>query len=210
MSLSQDPVFNKLRSRYVCGYRDITGLSYAGKSGRHEVDGQAFLAKNGAGPHNIQLFIMAPDGTVLHCLPGYWDPRDLAEELALAEQIYRIHQRQDLSAEQKAALFRNRQLSHQHSPAMTARSHMEKFDMKFEARKRARSSDTFVRKGATPLGRDGRLDEGAFKTTDVLLHERMAKRPFVPYEQFDVATFSDYGRPKYDKKEDERRVRFRR
>jgi hypothetical protein len=29
----------------------------------------------------------------------------------------------------------------------------------------------------------------------------MAARPFVPYAQFDVARFTDYGRQKYDKKQ---------
>ena len=41
-----------------------------------------------------------------------------------------------------------------------------------------------------------------FKTTDQIVHERMAARPFVKYADFDVAAFSDYGRPKYDKKQD--------
>ena len=206
MSLSSDPVFSKLRSGYVCGYRDISDQKYAGRSGQHAPDGQAFLARNGAGPHNIQLFILAPDGTVLHCLPGYWDPRDLAEELVLAEQINLIYQRPDLSTAQKAALFRSRQLSHiqSHSAQMAGRSQMESFDMKFEARHRPRTSDTIK---SLRYGKDGRPTKDSFKTTDVILHERMARRPFVPYEQFDVATFSDYGRPKYDKKEDSRRVR---
>jgi hypothetical protein len=43
---------------------------------------------------------------------------------------------------------------------------------------------------------------GAMKTTDEIMHERMAMRPFVPYEQFDVAAYSNYGKPKYDKHED--------
>ena len=34
------------------------------------------------------------------------------------------------------------------------------------------------------------------------MHERMSLRPFIPYSQFDVATYVDYGRPKYDKNED--------
>ena len=39
------------------------------------------------------------------------------------------------------------------------------------------------------------------KTTDVIMHERMAQRPFVPYDKFDVAQYADYGKPFYDKHE---------
>ena len=57
MSLSSDPMFSVLKSQFVCGTRDITGQPWAGVSGEHELDGQAYLAYNGAGPHNIQLFL---------------------------------------------------------------------------------------------------------------------------------------------------------
>ena len=30
----------------------------------------------------------------------------------------------------------------------------------------------------------------------------MAQRPFVPYDEFDVAEFADYGKQRYDNKED--------
>jgi hypothetical protein len=36
---------------------------------------------------------------------------------------------------------------------------------------------------------------------DQVVHERMAKRPFVPYDQFDMEMFSDYGKLRYDKHE---------
>lgn len=208
MSLSSDPVLSKLRSQYVCGVRDITGEPWAGVSGTHATNGQAFLAKNGAGPHNLQLFILAPDGTVLHCLPGYWDARDLAGELDLAQQLYQVYRRTDLTVEEKAAIFRSRQLAHvqAHPGAMTARSRMESFDMKYEARKRPETSDTIT---TLRFGADGKPLPSSFKTTDVIVHERMAQRPFVKYEAFDVESFSDYGRPKYDKKEDSRAVKAR-
>lgn len=32
----------------------------------------------------------------------------------------------------------------------------------------------------------------------------MAQRPFIAYENFDVEQFSDYGKIRYDKKEDQR------
>jgi hypothetical protein len=45
---------------------------------------------------------------------------------------------------------------------------------------------------------------GAFKTTDQIMHDRMMQRPFVPYQQFDVVAYTDYGRPFYNKNEDQR------
>jgi hypothetical protein len=48
----------------------------------------------------------------------------------------------------------------------------------------------------------GKLPEDAdLKTVDQVVHERMAQRPFVTYEQFDVAEFPDYGKLRYDKHE---------
>jgi hypothetical protein len=40
-----------------------------------------------------------------------------------------------------------------------------------------------------------------FKTVDQVVHERMAQRPFVAHESFDVESFSDYGKMRYDKHE---------
>jgi hypothetical protein len=39
------------------------------------------------------------------------------------------------------------------------------------------------------------------KAVDQVVHERMARRPFVAYESFDVENFSDYGKMRYDKHE---------
>ena len=36
---------------------------------------------NGAGGHNVQIFVLSPDGVVLHALPGFWHPEDLVREL---------------------------------------------------------------------------------------------------------------------------------
>src|SRR6185436_3292777 len=40
--------------------------------------------------HNIQLFMLSADGTVLHCLPGYWETHDLASEIKLAEDLNKV------------------------------------------------------------------------------------------------------------------------
>ena len=152
----------------------------------------AAYTTNGAGPHNVQLFMLAADGTVLHCLPGFWETHDLAHEIRFAEELQKVWLDRSLSRAEKDAKFKQMNLNHieGHSQEMVARSQMQGFDKKFED-KRAAVSDCLV------PGKDGR---DHFKTTDRIIHERMAARPFVAYDQFDVAKFSDYGRPKYDKK----------
>jgi len=194
-------MFSELKTDFVCGYRDITGEPWAGKSDSHPLDGQAYIANNGAGAHNIQLFFLTPDGVVLHCLPGYWNSEDLAGEALLAQQLNQVWQNPSLSPEQKDKIFHDWQLRHvqEHSVAMKERSKLEGFDMKHEAHKKGAVSDVI---DAPLLITDPKMPpKEAFKTTDVIVHERMALRPFVKYADFDVAAFSDYGQQRYDKNE---------
>lgn len=209
MSLVNDPVFSKLQSQFVCGTRDITNEPYCGKSGQHAADGAAIKTTNGAGPHNLQLFVLAPDGTVMHCLPGYWSSEDLSHELELAQDLYQVWKNPQLSKPQKDQMFRQMQMAHlnEHSPLMVRRSRMQSFDQQFEAKHRPYQSDTIknpqmaIQFAGT---KDPRYARDAFKTTDQIMHERMSQRPFVAYEQFDVAAYSDYGKQRYDKNEDRR------
>ena len=206
MSLSNDPAFSRLKNRFVCGYHDITGSDYAGRSGIHPIGGNAIRTTNGAGPHNVQLFMLAPDGTVLHCLPGYWDPEDLVVEMDLAEELYTVWKDRSLTRAQKDVRFAELQMGHtaMHSFRMVRRSRMQGFDQKFEAR-RADTSDAVADPSMlVGLPRKGKMPQNAFKTTDVIVHERMSARPFRAYNDFDVAAYTDYGRPKYDKREDSR------
>jgi hypothetical protein len=211
VSLSQEPALSVLKNELVCGYRDISKESYAGFSGKHDPDGNAVATTNGAGPHNLQTFLLASDGTVLHCLPGYWNPKDLVQEIEFAARLDDLWRDNRYSVTQKKQMFSQMQLSHldEHSFQLTQRSRMQGFDMKHEAKNRPYTSDTILNpqlavqlasmeKGSKPPV--GAKD--AFKTTDRIMHERMSVRPFVPYSQFDVAAYVDYGRPKYDKNED--------
>ncbi|MDA0839504.1 MAG: hypothetical protein O3B01_26790 [Planctomycetota bacterium] len=213
MSLSVDPVFSLLKSDFICGVRNIADQPYCGTSGKHAVGNPAVKTTNGAGPHNIQLFVLASDGTVLHCLPGYWAPQDLAHELKFAEKLNKLWLDSSLAREEKDDLFKSTQLAHirEHSSSMANRSRMQGFDMKFELKKRPDTTDTVLREDSiqpvhrTHSQKPARAEAGSkpvFKTTDQVVHERMAERPFVSYQEFDVADFSDYGRPKYDKKPD--------
>ena len=211
MSLPEEPAFSELKTKFVCGTKDIENEPYCGKSGRHAPDGKAINTTNGAGPHNLQLFVLAPDGTVLHCLPGFWAAADLVQELQLGEQLYKVWKDPKLTRGQKNQMFSRMQMSHiaEHPPDMVRRSRMQGFDQKFEAKNRPYTSDT-VRNAQLAVQalqqNDNRLLNQAFKTTDQIAHERMAQRPFQPYKQFDVAAYTDYGKQRYEKNEDFRNM----
>lgn len=208
MSLSQEPALSVLKNELVCGYRDISKEKYAGFSGKHEVGGNAINTTNGAGPHNLQTFLLASDGTVLHCLPGYWAPQDLVREVQFAGRLYDVWNDPRLSVTQKDQLFRQMQIAHidEHPQSMVRRSRMQGFDMQYELQNRRHTSDTIANNNVVPVyyEKGMKAPKDGFKTTDRLMHERMASRPFVNYRDFDVAAFADYGRPKYDKNEDYR------
>ncbi|HEY9867806.1 MAG TPA: hypothetical protein V6D08_01245 [Candidatus Obscuribacterales bacterium] len=197
-------MLSTLRNRYVCGYRNIIGEPYAGDSGTHEPSGTAIDTTNGAGPHNIQIFVMNADGIVLHCLAGYWNSEDLVAELDLAERLNRVWDDRSILPDQKLALFKKMQLDHiqDHKPEMVARSQLQSFDKRFEVEKRLASSDA-IADASLIDSRDAHasVPDEAFKTTDRLMHERISTRPFVHYEDFDVARFADYGTRFYDKNE---------
>ena len=208
VSLSQEPVLSVLKNELVCGYKDISSESYAGFSGSHKIGENAINTTNGAGPHNVQSFLMASDGTVLHCLPGYWHPQDLVREVEFAGRLHDVWTNKKLSSTQKRQHFKSMQLSHvnEHPWQMKRRSRMQSFDMEHEAKHRLRNSDTITNAGVAQaiLSKDRMTKIKAmrgFKTTDQIMHERMASRPFVSYSHFDVAKFADYGRPLYDKSE---------
>lgn len=198
MSLSQDPAFPLLKSEFICGTRDITGAPWSGFSGIQPMTAGAVHTTNGAGPHNIQMFVLAQDGTVLTCLPGYWNPEDFACEMELAKQLNAVWTDPKLTRSQKDAKFAELHLGHidTHSTAMRRRSQMQGFDKKFETKERLETSDTILSKSG------GKGGMPTFKTTDVIFHERIAAQPFKKYSEFNVVAFSDYGRAKYDKKEE--------
>jgi hypothetical protein len=203
VTLSHDAVLKVLQTRFVCGFKNITGEPYAGKSGRHDPDSPAVLTTNGAGPHNVQIFFLSADGTVLHCLPGYWCPADLLAEMQFALGLERVWKNPALTAERKMKLAwdANRRAIVSRTLGMQERSRLQGFDAK-EERKKA-DSDFKYRPGdyRGPVLLAGQRNDADLKTVDQVAHERMAARPFVPYEGFDVEKFTDYGKLRYDKHE---------
>jgi len=147
---------------------------------------------------------MNADGVVLHCMAGFWNSTDLVAELELAERLSRVWNDRSILPDQKLALFKKMQIDHiyYHSPEMVARSRLQSFDKRFEAEARLRTSDVIANASLID-SRDSHpyLPDEAFKTTDRIMHERIASRPFVRYDNFDVARFADYGTAFYDKHE---------
>ena len=147
---------------------------------------------------------MNPEGIVLTALPGYWCAQDLASELTLAQQLNGVLKDPNLTEPEKKAKFSEMQMQHlaSHSKAERKRSEMQHFDVAYEKTK-FRTSDVFNRTLISPKDADsGNFPSYAVKTCDVIMHQRMASRPFVQYEDFDVAAFANYGKPMYDKNED--------
>ena len=125
-------------------------------------------------------------------------------EIQLAQNLNSLWQNNNVTPEKKNKMFHQTQLAHtaQHPAQMTERSHLQGFDAKHEKQEsdsdfKVKSSDTIHRRVKLAKNND-------LKTTDQVVHERMSERPFVKYEDFDVAEFTDYGKIRYDKKEETR------
>ncbi len=200
MSLPKEPVFSLLKSDFVVGWKNIITEKYVGESFGYTCDQTAVGTTNGAGPHNIQIFVLAPDLTVLHALPGFWHPKDLAQELEFSQVLHRLWKDKGRSRSQKNAMFARLQLAEykNHSQATTIRSSWQGFDARNEHKRLqgGKQRDTFL------TSADGSVRERRgrprMKPINQLVHERMAQRPFVKFEDFDVAVFADYGRILYD------------
>ena len=182
------------------------------------MESNAVVTTNGAGPHNLQLFVLSEDGTVLHCLPGYWNPDDLSSELELARKLNDIWLNNSISSEQKAAIFKKMQLEHlaSHSKETSDRSHLQGFDAQYVAMHAAQLPELIEKpemikefQAHAQTKPKGKEAEGmhvpceAFKTTDKIMHERLSKTPFIAYDKFDIAAFTNYGINYYDKNENE-------
>ena len=189
-----------LKSDFVVGWRNIITEKYVGESFGYTCDQTSVGTTNGAGPHNVQIFVLSPDLTVLHALPGFWHPQDLAQELEFSKTLYRLWNDEGRSRQEKDALFAQMQLAEfkNHSKSTTIRSSWQGFDARNEQKRRGAGKvrDTFL------TSADGSVRERRgrprMKPLNQLVHERMAQRPFVKFEDFDVAVFADYGRILYD------------
>lgn len=192
MTLSETSVLKTLQEKYVVGWRNISKEPYAGSSGDHKKEFKAAEVSNGSGPHNVQLFFITPDGIVLHALPGVWRADALMHEMKLAEALYKLWKNPSLSRKDREREFSHMQGAHfkTHSKKMRDESHLQGFDA-WEERKKP-NSDFFTKQ------------PDVLRTVDEVVHIRMARQPFVPFEGFDIKAFIDYGKLEYDAHTDDR------
>lgn len=193
-------MFSQLQSEWIVGWKNIVKQDYVGESHGYTCEQTSVGTTNGAGPHNVQLFLLSPDGVVLHCLPGFWHPEDLGRALKFGQRLLALWQDPVLSPAEKRARFPQLQLAELASqPRETyARSAWQGFDAKNELKRLAQGPrDTFRVDAAGQLV-EGKKGQPQLKRTNEVVYERMAKRPFVPFALFDTATFADYGRRYYD------------
>jgi hypothetical protein len=148
----------------------------------------------------VQIFVLAADGTVLHALPGFWHPEDLARELRFALLVARLWADETRTLEEKGRMFRLLHIAElrRQPPATYARSAWQHFDEWAEIEKLRDDPDrdtllTWEQAEGTQAAPKPRL-----KPLNVVAHQRMVAQPFRSYEDFDVEAFVDYGRHHYD------------
>ncbi|MBL8900618.1 MAG: hypothetical protein JNM84_23505 [Planctomycetes bacterium] len=199
MTLPQPEIHSLLKDQFVVGWRNIEREPWCGLSHGYSSRQTAIGTTNGAGGRNVQLFVLAPDLTVLHVLAGFWHPDDLRAELSLAQRLFALHRDATRTREEKWRMARafHDQAIQQVSAATLARSDWQSFDRSHEIwRAQAEPRDT-VRyvNGAPAVDAEGAV---ALKSLFVLQHERAKTQLFLPYARFDVERFVDYGLEHYD------------
>jgi hypothetical protein len=182
-----------LNDRFVLGTCNIAREQHVGLSHGYRCNQTAVDTTNGAGGRNVQIVVLAPDETVLHVLPGFWHADDLLAELRLALEMHELHRRDGMSEESKLAMYRalHRSFVRRLPDETKARSEWQGFD-RFEELERAQSEarDTVVcDANGQPVG---------IKPIYQVVHERLAARPLLHFDDFDMESFVDYGRPYYD------------
>jgi hypothetical protein len=201
VSLPDKAVLPMLKHDFVLGWKNIRREDYVGASFGYTKKHACVGTTNGAGAHNVQIFVLSPDLVVLHALPGFWHPDDLARELQFAKTLWRLWRDDTRTDAQKRNMCRRLQLTDlRFQPAvMYARSDWQEFDKSREgaALSGDKDRDTFKHDDDGKVERDPR-GAPVLKALNVLTHERMAQRPFLKFADFDFARFIDYGRKFYD------------
>ncbi|MBL8727624.1 MAG: hypothetical protein JNM25_04275 [Planctomycetes bacterium] len=197
MTLPDEEVLGLLRDRFVLGARNIERAKHVGTSHGYKCTQTAVGTTNGAGGRNLQLLVLAADATLVHALPGFWHPQELAAELRLALQLHRLHHDDQRSQAATLAMFRALHESAARDEA-TTRDGWQSFDASEElARAAKQPRDTVLRDdaGAPLLDARGLMQ---LKPIRRLVHDRLLAQPFPRLADFDLEAFVDYGRAYYD------------
>lgn len=200
MSLPNDEVLELLKDEFVLGARNIEKDDHVGMSKGYKMTQTAVGTTNGAGGRNVQICVLSTDGTVLHVLPGFWHSEDLIDELEFALTLHELYRDENRTREAKEKMFQamHRAKVRRLSDETRARSRWQGFDVWYEVRRaqtEPRDTVELDENGKPVLDAHGQV---RIKPICDLVHERMAARPFLAFEDFDMEAFVDYGRPYYD------------
>lgn len=189
MTLPDEHVLSLLRDRFVLGARNIERDRHVGTSHGYKRTQTAVGTTNGAGGRNVQILVLATDSTVVHALPGFWHPQELAAELRLALELHRLHHDDGRSAAARLQMFRAL-----HTAAArcepSPRDEWQSFDAREELERATKQPRDTVVSSA-----DGRQ---SLKSIRRLVHDRLLAQPFPRLADFDLEAFVDYGRAFYD------------
>jgi hypothetical protein len=200
VTLADKTVLSMLDERFVVGWRNIGRESYVGQSHGYSCGQSAVGTTNGAGGRNMQILVLTDDLVVLHALPGFWHPEDFAQELRFAEGLATLWADRNVTRDQKDHMYRLAQLAQarSHGQATRARSAWQSFDEHSERQRLTKEPrDTFVHGWLGPYT-DEIIKSMEIKPLDILVHERMARRPFRRLADLDIEGLVDYGQHFYD------------
>ena len=191
MTLSNDKVINQINTAFVSGWQNIKGKkSYAGVSNTHMPSYAAKNINTCSGGRNIQMYFMTPDGRVVHCLPGYWNAADFYTQAGFAVKLGNLAFNKSISNADRNEKFLDMHLqkAHGHNYGLVEGAKLQGFDVKY------------VKNNTNDFTRGSKGFVQGVKLVDQVVHERMAARPFLPFEKFDAREFTKLGikRYKYD------------
>jgi hypothetical protein len=88
VTLANKDVQKALNERFLCSWLDTQGDPDSGGSFAHGPKEPAPDVLRGNGDHNVQILFLTPQGEIFHAVAGYAEPKDLLDEIALAQRIY--------------------------------------------------------------------------------------------------------------------------
>jgi len=200
VTLPDEEVMELLSERFVIGWQNIERQSHVGVSRGYKCDQTAVGTTNGAGGRNVQIVVMAPDETVVHVLPGFWNAEDLLPELRLALDLHDLYRSEEHTPAQKSVMFStlHKSFLRNLSTEAISRSRWQDFDQWEESnRGKTEVRDTFVLddRGQPMFGANGRAE---LKPVVQVVHERLMQRQWKKLADFGMESFVDYGRAFYD------------